>query len=261
MSRAERIRIIGDVRQLRRVLSTAAPRPPSAADAERYVHTYNHALRCAYDLGLATEVAPLASIPKWKLRSSASAAAAVHEKVNETLYSSERLLSALTLRSFRGRPERPATQRAAVKRVTSLCDRFHAVALEYRRPRARAARIVQNENDVHWLFRMMLAIDFDDVRPEEWTPSYAGRSSRMDLLVMPYGIVIETKMTRDTFCDAAVSEQLIVDIAKYRQSKDCRYLFCFVYDPRGHIRNARRLERDLRRLASPELPVRVAVRP
>jgi hypothetical protein len=33
---------------------------------------------------------------------------------------------------------------------------------------------VEDEYDTQDLFHALLAIDFDDIRREEWTPSYAG---------------------------------------------------------------------------------------
>jgi REase_DpnII-MboI len=53
----------------------------------------------------------------------------------------------------------------------------------------------------------------------------------MDFLVKDHGIVVETKMTRKGLAAKEVSEELIVDVAKYRQHQDCRTLVCLVYDP------------------------------
>ena len=37
---------------------------------------------------------------------------------------------------------------------------------------------------------------FDDIRAEEWTPSYAGKCARVDFLLKNEKIVIEVKKTR-----------------------------------------------------------------
>jgi hypothetical protein len=93
----------------------------------------------------------------------------------------------------------------------------------------------------------LLRIDFDDVRPEEWTPSYAGKSSRMDFLLKAEQIVIETKMARKGLIDKDVGDQLLVDIARYKTHPDCDTLLCFVYAPDGYIRNLVGLCGDLQK--------------
>jgi REase_DpnII-MboI len=54
--------------------------------------------------------------------------------------------------------------------------------------------------------------------------------------------------------------ELLLDIARYRQKKDCERLFCFVYDPGRHIANAAGLARNLEQEASDQLDVRVFIR-
>ena len=45
------------------------------------------------------------------------------------------------------------------------------------------------------LLHALLLLYFDDIRAEEWTPSYAGKSARMDFLLKNEGVVIEVKKT------------------------------------------------------------------
>jgi hypothetical protein len=104
---------------------------------------------------------------------------------------------------------------------------------------------VKDEYDVQDLLHSLLKIYFDDIRAEEWTPSYAGKASRMDFLLKSEQLVVEVKMTRDTLGEKEVGEQLIIDIARYRVHPDCKLLVCFVYDPLGRIGNPEGLERDL----------------
>jgi len=91
----------------------------------------------------------------------------------------------------------------------------------------------------------LLHIYFDDIRPEEWTPSYAGGCSRVDFLLKDEKIIIEVKKTRQTLKAKDVGEELIVDSQRYRAHPDCKKLLCFVYDPEGWISNPRGLENDL----------------
>ena len=55
---------------------------------------------------------------------------------------------------------------------------------------------VEDEYDVQDLLHALLRLYFKDIRPEEWTPGYAGTSSSMDFLLHPEEIVIEVKKTR-----------------------------------------------------------------
>ena len=68
------------------------------------------------------------------------------------------------------------------------------------------------------------------------------------------------KHTRSNLKDKEVGEELIIDIARYRKHPDCKQLFCFVYDPKGYVRNPRGLETDVMKLSTPELAVKVFVR-
>ena len=63
-----------------------------------------------------------------------------------------------------------------------------------RRHQDRSTLLIEDEYDVQDLLHSLLSIFFDDIRPEEWTPSYAGKSSRVDFFLKPHGIVIELKV-------------------------------------------------------------------
>lgn len=130
--------------------------------------------------------------------------------------------------------------------VLATLRKFHAVALQLRdRHEDRATLTIRDEYDVQDLLKALLRIHFDDVRTEEWTPSYAGGSSRMDFLLKEHAIVIETKMARPTLTSRKLGEELLVDIARYAQHADCKHLICFVYDPSQILKNPVGLERDL----------------
>ena len=82
----------------------------------------------------------------------------------------------------------------------------------------------------------------------------------MDFLLKDEEIAIEVKMTRQGLKDKELGEQLIIDIANYKQHKNCKCLYCFVYDPEGLIRNPRGMEKDLQKLDN-NYPVKVFIRP
>jgi len=109
----------------------------------------------------------------------------------------------------------------------------------------RAPLIISDEHDLQDLFEAILSLFFDDVRREEWTPSYAGGSARMDFFLPHLNAVVELKMMRASLSTKDVGEQLLIDIARYRQTEHCQTLYCFVYDPEHLIANPRGLEGDL----------------
>ncbi len=154
----------------------------------------------------------------------------------------ESLISELA--EYGAEPEKPPL--AAVDEIRLLCERFHVVARQLRdRHDKRDTLDVEDEYDVQDLLHALLRIRIDDIRREEWTPSYAGGASRMDFLLKNEQTVIETKRSRKGLDANQLGKELIVDIGKYKAHPDCKRLVCFVYDPEGRIANPRGIERDL----------------
>lgn len=148
-----------------------------------------------------------------------------------------------------------------VTKAEQICKRFHSISKELRsRYNDRPALDITDEYDVQDLMRALLRVFFDDIRPEEWTPSYAGGSSRMDFLLRDKSIVIETKKTRASLGAKEVADQLIIDMERYRAHPSCKTLLCLVYDPEGRIANPEALERELSRQQD-DFAVKVFVTP
>jgi REase_DpnII-MboI len=132
--------------------------------------------------------------------------------------------------------------------IELLCLRFHIVAKQLRdRHDGRPTVDVTDEYDVQDLLHALLRIFFEDVRTEEWTPSYAGSSARMDFLLPVEELVIEVKKSRPGLGAKELGRQLIEDIARYKAHPSCKRLICFVYDPEDRIVNPRGIESDLSR--------------
>lgn len=132
--------------------------------------------------------------------------------------------------------------------VRQICSQFHIVAKQLRdhRHENRDTISIEDEYDVQDLLHALLKIFFDDIRPEEYTPSYAGKSSRIDFLIKSEKIVIEVKKTRERLKGEQIADQLFIDIERYKKSHpDCEYLFCFVYDPENLISNPIGFEKDI----------------
>lgn len=130
------------------------------------------------------------------------------------------------------------------------------------RPRNRPPLEFNDEYDDQYLFRALLKQFFEDVREEDYVPSYAGGNSRVDFLLPRYKLAVELKHTRNGLDDAEVGGQLIIDRDRYkgRTSGDVTHLICLVFDYDGRLRNPRGLEGDLRRdVTTPEMAVTVRI--
>lgn len=149
-----------------------------------------------------------------------------------------------------------------VLRIERIANRLHKVAIQIRsRHDGRPTLDVSDEYDVQDLLHSLLVVDFDDVRPEEYTPSYAGGASRTDFLLKKERIVIEVKKSRNGMTANSLGQELLVDIARYGEHPDCGALICIIYDPDSRIANPRGLEADLEKRSSRRTLVRVMVRP
>jgi len=148
---------------------------------------------------------------------------------------------------------------ASIERILS---RFHTVARQMRaRHEQRPTLEVQDEYDVQDMLHALLKVDFEDIRTEEWTPSYAGGCSRMDFLLKEEQAVIEVKKTRPTLREKDIGGQLLVDVQRYQGHPDCKSLICFIYDPEGLIGNPRGLINDLQKQSTSKIRVVVIINP
>lgn len=154
-------------------------------------------------------------------------------------------------------------QSTPLENVLNVCNRFFQISNDLRnRERGREPLLMEDEYDVQYLFGAILKIYFDDVRAEEWTPSYAGGSSRIDFILRTEKIAIEIKFASERLNSRRLGEELIVDIEKYQAHPDSRTLICFVYDPNSLISNPVGIENDLSRDRSDSnLDVYVLIRP
>ncbi|WP_438910735.1 transposase [Morganella morganii] len=99
------------------------------------------------------------------------------------------------------------------------------------RRRGRQVLSFNDEYDVQDLLHALLRPWVQDIRPEEFTPSYAGSSTRMDFLLPAHKLVLETKIVRDRTHAKKIGDELIIDIEHYRRHPDCLNLWCVIYDP------------------------------
>lgn len=180
----------------------------------------------------------------------------------EFLRLAKRFLGQVESQMLHSFSEPPSSVTDTLDLLKVICSRFHLAAKQLQeRHDKRPTLEVKDEYDVQDFLHSLLQIHFDDIRPEEWTPSYAGSRSRMDFLLKSDHIVIEAKITRAGRANKEVANELTIDAARYRTHPDCKVLVCFVYDPNGTIKNPRGFEADLTQLSDSRLKVLPTVAP
>lgn len=140
-------------------------------------------------------------------------------------------------------PAKPSTVEDLL--LVLLCGLRRAMhPLTHRRKGAQQLTFT-SEYDVQDLLHALLRPWVSDIRPEEYTPSYAGSSTRMDFLLPAHGVVIELKFVRDRTHAKGIGDELIIDIEHYQVHPRCETLWCVVYDPNHLLTNAEGLRTDL----------------
>ena len=136
----------------------------------------------------------------------------------------------------------------AVKVILSLADRYRYVQVRLKtRRQGRQALVCNDEYDDQYLFVSLLAQFFDDIREEEFSPSYAGGNSRIDFVLPEIKVGIELKHTRSGLNDTTLGQELIVDRERYKDHPSVTHLVVLVFDYDNHLRNPRGIETDLQR--------------
>ena len=110
--------------------------------------------------------------------------------------------------------------------------------------------VFESEYDIQDLLHAVLRPWISDIRPEEYTPSYAGSSTRMDFLLPAHKLVLEVKRVRDKSHGTKIGDELIIDIEHYRRHEKCQTLWCVIYDPKHLLTNPSGLASDLEGLRS-----------
>jgi len=140
-------------------------------------------------------------------------------------------------------PERPSSVEDLLQTIIRGLPRA-MYPLTHRRKDV-IALAIESEYDIQDLLHSLLRPWIADIRPEEFTPSYAGSNTRMDFLLPRYSLVLETKRVRDKTHATKVGDELIIDIEHYRRHPKCDRLWCVLYDPLHLIPNPSGMIADL----------------
>jgi len=146
------------------------------------------------------------------------------------------------------KPYRPLPQLAVepTQLLEQLFSRFHVVAKQlHKRQRKRDPFCIRDEYDVQDLLHALLRLSFTNIKPEEYCPSYAGTSSKIDFLLKQEKIAVEAKMANKDHDGRKIAKELILDKEYYSKNKDVRTLYCLIYDPEEIIENPCGFETDL----------------
>jgi|GEM_PF-1685258 len=156
----------------------------------------------------------------------------------------------------------PRAEIGTLETLERIFSRFQMVERQLRkRHNSRKTIEIDDEYDVQDLLHALLRLHFDDIRPEQWTPSYAGGSSKIDFILKNELVIIEVKKTRERLRDREIGTQLIEDVARYKEHPDCKTLACFIYDPEGRLANPIGLENDVAKLSTDDVNVKVFIFP
>lgn len=135
---------------------------------------------------------------------------------------------------------------AGVRDLVVALRRLRQVARPLvRRRRQRPGLELVDETDIQDLVEAVLWAWYDDVRPEERTPSIGGSSSVIDFLLRDSSIAVEVKVASTRHSERKVKEELLIDANDYAGHPSVRTLVAVVADLESAIRNPKGFETDL----------------
>jgi hypothetical protein len=150
----------------------------------------------------------------------------------------------------------------ALLRIRRVLSRFNLFVDQLKRTRKdKTPYEVQDEYDIQNLLHAIFRIYFNDIRKEDVAPICAGSSSRIDLILKREKILIEIKKTNAKNREKELGNQLIEDIARYKDYPFAETLICFIFDPQHWIENPDGLKNDLEKQSSQNLTVEVIICP
>lgn len=146
--------------------------------------------------------------------------------------------------------------------IEDICRNFNKFDINIRRRYSGRETIkINDEHDLQDAMLSILKLFINDIRPEDYVPSYAGGNSRVDFLLPEHGLIIETKMTNNALHDKQVGEQLLIDFERYKHTNGYKHLVCFVYDKEANISNPNGLINDLEKLSDEKMRMIVFISP
>jgi hypothetical protein len=56
---------------------------------------------------------------------------------------------------------------------------------------------------------------------------------------------VEAKMMRNSLTQKTIADQILIDIARYQEHPNCKFLVCMIFDPNYLLQNTQSIESDL----------------
>jgi hypothetical protein len=130
--------------------------------------------------------------------------------------------------------------------IMKIFNRFHLAAkIIEERYNERSTIIIKDEYDTQDLLKTLLSIEFESIQDEEYSPSFAGKRSRIDFFLRIENIGIEVKKVRDKSHSKSINEEIIIDKECYSKLPGIENLYFFIYDPEFYLTNRKDLVEDL----------------
>lgn len=147
-----------------------------------------------------------------------------------------------------------------ITQAINICNRFGEVARQLRSHRKdHSPLLLKDEYDVQYLLHALLKLHFDDVRPEEYTPSHAGSSTRVDFMLPDSKLVIEVKYARVANDTKRLKEEILIDCPHYETHPSCERMLVLIFDADRVLKNPEGWAKDLERQSIKGNPIQVFV--
>ena len=146
--------------------------------------------------------------------------------------------------------------------ISKICNNFNRFDVNIkRRHDGRETIKIKDEYDLQDALFSILKLFIEDIRKEDYVPSYGGKNSRVDFLIPSLNLAIETKMTNSNLKDKELGEQLFIDIGRYKGNKKINKLIFFVYDKNEVLINVSGIKNDIENMSTNELEIKVYICP
>ena len=126
--------------------------------------------------------------------------------------------------------------------------------------------VVENESDLQDFLRAFLRMRYpESLKPEEWTPSTAGKGGRVDFVLGGLKCFVELKVFRsEADWRTTMLPDITSKIERYGQDPRCGTLYVLIYDPQLAFRAAAMVEVEMskeRTIGDRRFNVQVVVTP
>lgn len=146
--------------------------------------------------------------------------------------------------------------------IYKICNNFNRFDTNIkRRYNGRVTLEINDEYDLQDSLLAILKLFIEDIRKEDYVPSYGGGNSRVDFFIPDLKTAIETKMTNKHLKDKEIGDQLLIDIGRYRGNPEIKKVIFFIYDKNTFISNVYGIINDIEKMSTDELEIKVYISP